>query len=154
MTDFKDMHARSGGKVPPDKPVLTAEEDAVLDRVAAKVVEWKMTVPAILFLESVKPLNYIGAQTMVFFEPIVQGIFSIGDYDTYRTALEKRESIELLLQKIEGRDAVAYRREKLYRKKVKQERGKWKWYQRYLGIKQPRIEIDPSELEPPEKPKS
>jgi hypothetical protein len=77
----------------------------------------------------------------------VQTVFSIKDYDTFRTTMEKRESIEILLRKIEAHDAVAYRRDKLYKKKLKEERRKWKWYQRYLGIKQPRIEIDPAELE-------
>jgi hypothetical protein len=149
--NFKDMFSKSSPKPAPEKKSLTLEEEAVLERVAKKVVEWKMVVPAILFLESVKPLNYIGAQGMVFFEPLVQGVFSIKDYDTLRTALERRESIESLLQKIEALDAVAYRREKLYRKKVKEERKKWKWYQRYLGIRQPEIRIDPAELEAPER---
>jgi hypothetical protein len=144
---FKEWFSSSGRKPAPEKISLTPEEEAVLERVAQKVVEWKMAVPAILFLESVKPLNYIGAQGMIFFEPLVQGIFSIKDYDTLRSALEQRESIESLLQKIEALDAVAFRREKLYRKKVREERKKWKWYQRYLGIRQPKITIDPAELE-------
>lgn len=139
MTSYKDM-------IPPTNTPIPPEEAAVLEKVAKKVVEWKMTVPAIIFLESVKPLNYIGAQAMVFFEPIVQAIFSIKDYDSFRVAMERRENVENLLQRIEALDAIAYKKEKLYKKKVREERKKWKWYQRYLGIKQPRIEIDPAEL--------
>jgi len=147
MTNYRDLHSSSSPKPDPRDTKISPEEDVVLERAARKVVEWRMTVPAILFLESVKPLNYIGSQALVFFEPLVQTIFSIKDYDTFRTALEKRESIEVLRGKIEAHDAVAYRRDKLYSKKLKEERRKWKWYQRYLGIKQPRIEIDPAELE-------
>ena len=110
-----------------------------------------MTAPAILFLESIKPLNYIGAQAMIFFEPIVQSLFNIKDYDVFRQAMERRENVENLLQKIEALDAIASRKEKLYRKKLKVERKKWKWYQRWLGIRQPRIEIDPAEVEALEK---
>lgn len=139
MTSYKNMFPPTSDPIPP-------EEAAVLEKVAKKVVEWKMTVPAILFLESVKPLNYIGAQAMVFFEPIVQAIFSIKDYDSFRIAMERRENVENLLQKIEALDAIAYKKEKLYKKKVKEECKKWKWYQRYLGIRQPHIEIDPAEL--------
>jgi hypothetical protein len=145
--NFKKWFSSSDRKPTPEKMPLTPEEEAVLERVAKKVVEWKMVVPAILFLESVKPLNYIGAQGMVFFEPLVQGVFSIKDYDTLRTVMEKRECIEILLLKIEALDAVAFRREKLYRKKVKEQRKSWKWYQRYLGIRQPEIRIDPAEME-------
>ncbi|MEW5876088.1 MAG: hypothetical protein AB1752_13025, partial [Candidatus Zixiibacteriota bacterium] len=81
-------------------------------KMAGKVVEWKMTVPAILFLESVKPLNYIGAQAMVFFEPFVQTIFNLKDYDTFREMMEQRENVERLLLKIEELDAAALAREK------------------------------------------
>jgi ASC-1-like (ASCH) protein len=147
VSGFKGMFSSSQSGSDPTKRPIPPEEDAVLEKVAKKVVQWRMAVPAILFLESIKPLNYISAQAMVFFEPIVQAVFSIRDYDTFRQALERRENIENLLQKIEAHDAVAHKKEKLYKKKLKTERKKWKWYQRWLGIKQPRIEIDPAELE-------
>ena len=150
MTFFKDIFANDG-KQREDKKDIPPEERELLEKVAKKVVAWRMTVPPILFLESVKPLNYIGAQAMVFFEPIVQSIFSIKDYDTFRVAMERRETIEILIQIIEKHDAVAYRKEKLIKKKIKAAKKHWTWYQRYLGIKQPKIEIDPAELEAIEK---
>ena len=134
----------------PEKPALPAEEDAVLEKLAKKVVEWKMAVPAILFLESVKPLNFIGSQTMVFFEPIVQAVFNIKDYDTLRCALEKRKTIEILLLKIEAYDDVARVREKRIKKFMKIEKKKWKWYQRYLGVFLPKVTIPDDVLNPPE----
>jgi hypothetical protein len=138
----------------PQHEALPAEEEAVLDRTAKKVVEWSMAVPAILFLESMKPLNYIGSQTMVFFEPIVQTIFNFKDYDTFRSALEKRQSIEVFIQKIEAHDAVAHGREKRMKKYLRQEKKKWKWYQRYLGLFRPRVDYPEEVLNPPEPPES
>ena len=134
----------------PEQPPLPEEEMAVLEKVARKVVDKGMTVPAILFLESVKPLNYIGSQALVFFEPIVQTLFNIRDYDTFRSALEKRESIEILIQKVEAFDAVARRREKAIRRFLKEERKKWKWYQRYLGLFTPKVKFPPEVLDPPD----
>ncbi len=96
------------------------EEKALLDKLAKKVVHWKMTAPAIMALESVKPLNYIGSQAMVFFEPIIQTIFNLKDYDTVRQMLERRETIEMLLLRIESFDAVAGRKEKLFNKLKKE----------------------------------
>ena len=132
----------------PEKPALPAEEDAVLEKLAKKVVEWKMSVPAILALESVKPLNFIGSQTMVFFEPIIQAVFNIKDYDTFRCALEKRETLEILLLKIEDHDAIAHSREKRIKKFMKIEKKKWKWYQRYLGVFLPKVTIPDDVLNP------
>lgn len=116
--------------IPVDEAALAQEqaEGEIMQRLAAKVVEWKMTVPAILFLESVKPLNYIGAQAMVFFEPIVQTIFNLKDYDTFRIMMEKRENVEKLLLKIEELDAEALRREKELRAARRAAKGRRWWW--------------------------
>ncbi len=133
---------RGGLELPdPDKVNIPEEENAVLEKLAHKVVDRGMTVPAILFLESVKPLNYIGSQAMVFFEPIVQSVFNFKDYDTMRIALEKRETLEILLVKIEKYDAISVERNKRIKKFLKAEKKKWKWYQRWLGIMTPKVEL-------------
>ena len=133
----------------PDKNTLLDEENAILDKLARKAVERGMAVPAILFLESVKPLNFIGSQVMVFFEPIIQTVFNFKDYNTVRTALEKRESIEILLLKIEKHDAVSADRQKRIKKYMKGIRKDWTWYQRYLGIFCPKVAIPDEILNPP-----
>ena len=103
-------------------------EVEIMRRLAAKVVEWQMTVPAILFLESVKPLNYIGAQAMVFFEPFVQTLFNLKDYDTLRIMMEKRENVELLLLKIEELDAISLNKDREAKAARRAARGrKWWW---------------------------
>ena len=67
----------STDKIPEaDQNPLEADEQALMDKVAHKVVDKGWTVPAIMFLESIKPLNFIGSQVMVFFEPIVQTVFT------------------------------------------------------------------------------
>ena len=109
---FKDFFVPGGDRRIEDKPPLSEREEQVMSRLAAKIVEWKMTVPAILFLESVKPLNFIGAQMMIFFEPFVQTLFNLRDYDTFREMMERRENVERLLLKIEELDAAALRKEK------------------------------------------
>jgi vacuolar-type H+-ATPase subunit I/STV1 len=101
---------------------LTPEQQEILDKIAKKVVLWKMSTPAILFLESVKPLNYIGSQMLVFFEPFVQTLFSWKEYDEFRKIMEERENVERLLQTIEKFDAEALTKEKEDKKKRKEER--------------------------------
>ena len=81
------------------------EHREVMDRFAAKVVDWRMTAPAIMFLESSKPLSFLGNQALIFFQPIVQSIFSFKSYDEVAEILEDRENIEYLLCKIEELEA-------------------------------------------------
>ncbi len=65
-------------------------------------------------------------------------------------ALEKRETMEIIILKIEHHDAIAHRREKRIKKFYKQEKKNWKWYQRYLGVFIPKIEYPPEVLNDPE----
>jgi len=134
--------------------ILPEEQEAVFDKLAKWVVRKGMTVPAIMALESVKPLNYVSSQAMVFFEPIFQAIFNMREYNVVREALEQRESIEILILRIEEYDAVAYRKERAFKKWYKQEKKKWKWYQRWLGIARPKLEPPEEVLNPPSEVKS
>jgi hypothetical protein len=101
----------------PDSPVpggLTpAEEDEkLLEAVAERVVRMGMAVPAIFFLESTKPLSYIGSQALVFLEPFVKSFLNLASYDRFVALLEDRQNIEKLLRKIEDRDEASREREK------------------------------------------
>ncbi|HET9952047.1 MAG TPA: hypothetical protein VFS09_09660 [Candidatus Eisenbacteria bacterium] len=64
----------------------------------------RMTVPAILLLESVKPLSFLGSQALLFFEPMVRAFFSVPDYDRVAALLERRDSLEALMVRIEAKD--------------------------------------------------
>lgn len=92
---------RKPGTVP-----LTPRQEEIVDRLASKVVEWRMSVPAVLFLESVKPLNYIGSQVLVFFGPILNTLFSVRDYDEFVALMEERGNVEVLLKRIEEKEAA------------------------------------------------
>jgi len=70
-----------------------------------------MTVPAILLLESMKPLSFLGSQALHFFEPMVRSLFSVPDYDRVAVLLERRDSVEALLVRIEAKDEEARRTE-------------------------------------------
>lgn len=111
MLEWKHALSYSGSK---DKP-LTPEEEAILDKIARKVVAWRMTAPAIMFLETSKPLSFLGSQAMVFLEPIIQSLFSFKDYDTVRKMMEERQNVERLLLKIEQFDAEVLKKEKEFK---------------------------------------
>ena len=98
------------------------ERSEVLDRFARKVVERRLSAPAILFLESAKPLSFLGNQAMVFFQPIVQSICTFKSYDDIMALLEDRENVECLLRRIEELEAEEQqriRKEKRLRKETK-----------------------------------
>jgi hypothetical protein len=78
-------------------------DTALIRKLADFVVRRNMSVPAIMFLESVRPLNFVGSQAMVFFKPIISRFFTREEYDKLATMLEKREVIDRLIKEIEQR---------------------------------------------------
>ena len=85
---------------------LSPEDTALLDRLADRLVEMRMETPAILALETGKPMSVIAAQAMVFFEPFVQAVVPVRDYRRWARLLERRDAIETLIRRIEERAAA------------------------------------------------
>lgn len=85
-------------------------EREIMDRFATRIVEWRMTAPAIFFLEAAKPLSFLGNQALVFFEPIVQSLFNFKSYDDVAKILEDRENLEYVLTKLEELEAERLRK--------------------------------------------
>ena len=88
---------------------LTEEDYQLLARLAEYIDRRGMSAPAIMFLESMRPLNYIGSQAMVFLKPILTFIFSAKEYERMAQILDRREGVSALVAAIEeatGKDAA------------------------------------------------
>ena len=90
---------------------LPPEDQALFDRLARWIVERRMETPALLFLETARPLSFVGAQAMHFFQPLASVLFTGPDYERLARLMEDRQNLSLLLATIEGeadrRDAGA-----------------------------------------------
>ena len=89
--------------VEPEGRPLSPEDLALLERVAAAVVERGMATPAILFLESVGPMNFLGSQCLHFFTPILELVFPQRDVERVALRLERRDTLSRLVAMIESR---------------------------------------------------
>lgn len=78
-----------------------APDPAILTRIAEKIVKRGMTVPAVLALEMMKPLSFIGSQTMVFFGPMITAFVRAETYYELTELLEDYHNVEVLVAEIE-----------------------------------------------------
>ena len=78
-----------------------AREREVLGRVAQALIERRLTAPAILFLESVKPLSFLASQALIFLGPMLEALLDRDDYRTFAEAMEDRANVEWLIQQME-----------------------------------------------------
>jgi len=103
-------------------------DDEIIDVVAKRITRMGLGVPAIFFLESSKPLSFLGSQALVFFEPFVKTFFEIKNYERFCLLIEDRNNIEKLIQKIEDyEEQIKDEKRKLKeekREKKKNERSK------------------------------
>jgi hypothetical protein len=104
-------------------PGFDPADQALLERIAERVVRMGLAVPAVFFLESVKPLSFVGSQALVFFEPFVRAFLVMPDYERFARLMEDRAAIERLLIAIEGRDEEARAAERAAKEARKAERS-------------------------------
>jgi hypothetical protein len=82
---------------------LTSADLALLERAADAVVQRGMATPAVLFLESVGPMNFLGSQALHFLTPILDVVFPQRDVERVACLLERRDTLARLAALIEAR---------------------------------------------------
>ena len=82
---------------------LAAEDLALLERPAQRIADLRLETPAILTLESARPLTVVAGQAMLFFEPFAQALYRFEDYRRVAALVERREALDALTRLIEER---------------------------------------------------
>ncbi|UCG92605.1 MAG: hypothetical protein JSV97_02535 [candidate division WOR-3 bacterium] len=73
----------------------------LINKIAQKVIDYRLSPVAIVFLESSKPLSFLGNQFMIFMQPFYRALFSFREYEEIAAMLEDRNNIEALICEIE-----------------------------------------------------
>ncbi len=84
---------------------FTIEDLALLQRIADAVVQRRMAAPAIVFLESLGPMSFLGSQALHFFAPIIELAFSAHEVSQVAALLEHRDTTVRLIALIEAASA-------------------------------------------------
>ncbi len=95
-----------------------SEERAVelIEKISQFIVKKRMAAPAIMTIESMRPLARIGSQLMHFLAPFAEIIFNPKEYQEFAVLLENEEYIRLLIKRIDEIDVEMYREERKERK--------------------------------------
>jgi hypothetical protein len=111
MTDparsWRDALRHAFAVEPPGPATLTDAEAAVVGRLADEIVRRGMVAPALLALESFRPLNAIGANAMHALTPFASIVGDPTAFTTLAALLERRGSVEAICLVIEARSRAA-----------------------------------------------
>ena len=81
---------------------VTARQAELVDRACEEVVRRRMTTPALVVLETGRPLHFVASQAIHFFEPIVGSLFGAEDMREFANFLEQRGSVDYLVKRLEA----------------------------------------------------
>ena len=92
-------HWRHAFTIP--RPVEWNDDDqALIEKLAAFVVRRGLSAPAMMILESSRPINFLGSQVLAFIGPFATLVFSRDEYDRFVRLLERRECVDLIMDAI------------------------------------------------------
>ncbi len=97
----------------------------VIEKVSRFVAERHMAPAAILAIESLRPLSFIGSQALFFIEPFAQVFVNEKEYQEFATMIEKEENLKKLMRRIDELDYEIHKDER-EKSKIKKLRRKKK----------------------------
>jgi hypothetical protein len=80
---------------------------AVVDKLCQEVVRRRLTPAALAFLEMSRPLNFLGAQSLHFFAPLISAIAQGNDHIHLAAFLERRDAVSRICGRIEWYERIA-----------------------------------------------
>ena len=86
---------------PVEFEVTEERKKFLINKIAQKVVDYRLSPVAIVFLESSKPISFLGNQFLIFMQPFYRALFSYREYEEVTAMLEDRNNIELVIREIE-----------------------------------------------------
>ena len=98
MANFEELQADQL------EQAITDQDRAMLDKLADALAKRRLTSAALFFLESSKPMGFLGSQMMLVFRPFIAMAWpEPTTWDRVQRMLEKRGAVELLLRRLEAR---------------------------------------------------
>lgn len=95
---------REGGELAAAEAKLSPDDLAILDELAGAIARRGLGTPALFFLESMRPLGFVGSQLMLVLRPVVAIAWpDPRRWDAVQRVLEVRGATELLCRRIEAR---------------------------------------------------
>jgi hypothetical protein len=83
----------------------TEQQKTAVDLVCSEIARRHLTTPALIFLETFRPLSFVGSQAMHFFEPIVSAVIRGDTYHPFAEFLERRGSVDYICRELERLEA-------------------------------------------------
>ena len=89
--------------MPPPSPQSEEQRDELVEQVAREIQLRGLTTSAVHFLQASRPYRPLGANAMLFFDPVLHGLFG-GEIGSASEILADDDGIEQLIARLEEFD--------------------------------------------------
>ena len=85
-----------------DGPLAEEERNALVDSVARRIVDRRLETPAVLLLETHKPLSFVASQAVLVAMPFLGPVIGAQTMADFSRLLADRTNVEVLIERIEA----------------------------------------------------
>ena len=78
-----------------------AQSEQLIEHLTEQISRWRLTVPAILFLQVTRPLTFIASQGLLLCQPLLSFVYGAPRIEDYAELLADRASIDQLVSRLE-----------------------------------------------------
>lgn len=89
---------------PPGPAEPTEAQRKVVDSLAREVARRRLATPALMVLEVLRPLNFLTAQTMHFFTPLLSLVTDARGHRELAAFLEQRGAVDYIAERLDSAD--------------------------------------------------
>lgn len=97
----------SNAFTPPNRPALSAREEAFIHRAAKILIEKQLALPACLAAESARPLRFLGFSAALFLKPFAEVAAGPASAKLFYRALENPRALDLFTKLLKNTPATA-----------------------------------------------
>ena len=95
----------------------------LIEKTAHFIVKHRMAAPAIMTIESLRPLSRLGSQIIYFLSPFIETLFNTTEHQEFAALLEKEGNAKLLLDRIDELDVEMHREEREQKKLLRKRKS-------------------------------
>ena len=78
-----------------------AQSEQLIEHLTKQISRWRLTVPAILFLQVTRPLTFIASQGLLLAQPLLSFVYDAPRIEDYAQLLSDKASIDQLVSRLE-----------------------------------------------------
>jgi hypothetical protein len=81
---------------------MESSSNILIERTARRITDWKLTAPAVAFLQVNKPLSFVGSQVLLMLQPMLDVFVTRQLTTEWATLMADRDQIEVLIARLEA----------------------------------------------------